>query len=74
VTVSWFEPQKQTGYGLSFAPQNRQERDGAGHTLRFSGLLHVKASRDSVSQSGIKIGVSATVDGARDIIVNVALK
>jgi hypothetical protein len=73
-TVSWFETQKQTDYGMSFAPQNRQERDGAGHTLKFSGLLHVKASRDSVFQSGIKIGVGATADGARGIIVKVVSK
>jgi hypothetical protein len=44
-TVSWFEPQNQTGYGLSVAPQNRREdEDGAGQASRSSALLHVEAS------------------------------
>jgi hypothetical protein len=43
--VSWFVPQNYVGYDLSVAPQNRKEdEDGVGHTLRSSGLLHLKAS------------------------------
>jgi hypothetical protein len=41
--VSWFVPQNQVGYDLSVAPQNRREdKDGAGHALRSSGLLRVE--------------------------------
>jgi hypothetical protein len=43
-------------------------------TLRSSGLLHVKASRARISQSGLKTGGSATVAGARGLIAEVALK
>jgi hypothetical protein len=40
--------------------QNRREdEDGAGHTLRSSGLLHVEASWASISESGLKIGGGA---------------
>jgi hypothetical protein len=39
--VSWFGPQNQAGFGLSVAPQNRWMEDGAGHTSRSGGLLHV---------------------------------
>jgi hypothetical protein len=39
-TVSWFGSQKQVRNGLSVAPQNRREEDGAGHVSRSSGLLH----------------------------------
>jgi hypothetical protein len=50
VTVSWFEPQNQAGYGLLVAPQNRwEDEDSAGHASRSSGLLCVKASRARVS-------------------------
>jgi hypothetical protein len=53
-------------------PQNRWENeDGTGHALRSSGLLHVKASRASVFQSGIKIGGGATVGGAHGTIADV---
>jgi hypothetical protein len=49
------------GYGLSVTPQNRQEdKDGAGHTSRSSGLLHVKVSWARVSQSGLKTGGGVT--------------
>jgi hypothetical protein len=43
MTVSWFRPQNQAGYGLSVAPQNQQEyEDDAGYASRSSGLLHLK--------------------------------
>jgi hypothetical protein len=32
-----------------------------GHALRSSGLLHVEASRDRISHSGLKTGGGATV-------------
>jgi hypothetical protein len=41
VTVSWFGPQNQVGFGLSVAPQNRQREVSVGHVSRSSGLLHV---------------------------------
>jgi hypothetical protein len=51
VTVSWFGSQNKVGYGLSVAPQNRQENeDGVQHASRSSGLLRLKASRARVSQ------------------------
>jgi hypothetical protein len=38
MTVSWFGPQNQAGYGLSVAPQNQWEDvDGAGHMLGSRG-------------------------------------
>jgi hypothetical protein len=43
-----------------------------GHTLRFSGLLHVEASLSRVFQSGLKTGGGATAGGARCTIVEVA--
>jgi hypothetical protein len=65
--VSWFEPQNQVGYGLSVTPQNRPEdEDGAGHTLRSSGLLHLEVSRAKVSQSNLK------TSGGTTWMVNVA--
>jgi hypothetical protein len=72
VTVSWFGPQNHAGFNLSVAPQNRRWEVGAGHTLRSSGVLHVKASLARVSQSGLKTGGGATTDGARDTITEVA--
>jgi hypothetical protein len=67
VTVSWFGPQNQVGYGLSVAPQNRREdEDGARHTLRYSGLLHLEASQTRVSQS------SLNTDGGMAQLVHVA--
>jgi hypothetical protein len=34
VTVSWFRPQNQVGYGLLVVPQNqREDEDGAGRDL-----------------------------------------
>jgi hypothetical protein len=70
--VSWFAPQNQVGFGLSVAPQNRRKEVGAGHTLRSSGLLHVKVSLARVSQSGLKIGGGATAGGAHGTITKVA--
>jgi hypothetical protein len=43
-----------------------------GHASRFSGLLHVEASLDRVSQSGLKTGGGATTGGARGTIAEVA--
>jgi hypothetical protein len=61
VTVFWFGPQNQVGYGLSVAPQNRREdEEGVGHTSRSRGLLHLEASRASVSQSSLKTGGGVT--------------
>jgi hypothetical protein len=39
-----------------------------GHTLRSSGLLHVKASLTRVFQSGLKTGGGVMMGGARGII------
>jgi hypothetical protein len=72
VTVSWFEPQNQAGFGLSVAPKNQQREVGLGHASRSSSLLGVEASLGRVSQSGLKTGGSATMDGARNTIVEVA--
>jgi hypothetical protein len=72
VTVSWFGPQNQVGFGLSVAPQNRRRDVGAGHTSRSSSLLGVEASLARVSQSGLKTGGGATTGGARGIIAEVA--
>jgi hypothetical protein len=69
VTVSWFGPQNQAGFGLSVAPQNRRREVGAGHASRSSGLLHVKVSLARVSQFGLKIGRGTTAGGARGTIV-----
>jgi hypothetical protein len=49
VTISWFGPQNQAGYGLLVAPQNRWEGEG--------GVEH--GSRSRVSQSGLKTGAGA---------------
>jgi hypothetical protein len=54
-TVFWSGPQNQVGDSLLVVPQNRWEGDGVGHTSRFSGLLHVKASRVRVSQFASKL-------------------
>jgi hypothetical protein len=73
-TVSWFGPQNQADFGLSVAPQNRQEDIGVGHASRSSGLLHVEASRAKIFQSGIKTDEGATTGGARGTIAQVALE
>jgi hypothetical protein len=69
MTVSWFGPQNQTGFGLSVAPQNRWREVSAGHASTPSGLLRVEASLARVFQSGLKTGGGATVGGARGTIV-----
>jgi hypothetical protein len=54
--LSWFGSQNQAGYGLSVAPQNRQEdEDGTGQASRSSGLLHVKVSRARIFQFASKL-------------------
>jgi hypothetical protein len=65
-------PQNHVGFGLSVVPQNRWRKVGAGHTLRSSNLLRVKASLARVSQSGLKTGGGATVGGACGTIAEVA--
>jgi hypothetical protein len=66
--VSWFWAQNQVGFSLSVVPQNQRREDGMGHTSRSSGLLHLKASRARVFQSGLKTDRGATSGGARGII------
>jgi hypothetical protein len=57
MTIYFFVPQNQVGYGLLVAPQNRRkDEDGAGHALRSSDFLHLEASRASVFQSSLKTG------------------
>jgi hypothetical protein len=53
-------------------PQNRCDGDSVGHVLRSIDLLHVEASQDRVSQSGLKTGGGTTAGGARGTIVEVA--
>jgi hypothetical protein len=72
VTVSWFGPQNQAGFGLSAAPQNRWREVGVGHASRSSDVLRVKASLARVFQFGLKTGRGATAGGARDTIAEVA--
>jgi hypothetical protein len=60
------------GFGLSVAPQNRRREVDAGHALRSSSLLGVKASLAMVSQSGLKTGAGMTMGGARGTIAEVA--
>jgi hypothetical protein len=43
-----------------------------GHASRSSGLLRMEASLPRVSQSGLKTGGCATVDGIRGTIAEVA--
>jgi hypothetical protein len=45
-----------------------------GHASRSSGLLRMKASLASVSQSGLKTGGGATAGGACGTIAEVALE
>jgi hypothetical protein len=42
-----------------------------GHALKYSGFLHVEASRAIVSQSGLKTGGGVTVGGARGTIMEI---
>jgi hypothetical protein len=71
VTVSWFEPQNQAGFGLSVVPQNRRREVGAGDASRSSGLLGVEASLARVFQSGLKTDGGTTTGGARGTITEV---
>jgi hypothetical protein len=68
VTVSWFGPQNQAGFGLLVAPQNQWREVGAGHALRSSSLFGVEVSLVRVSQSGLKTSGGVTMGGARDTI------
>jgi hypothetical protein len=74
VTVFWFGPQNQAGYGLSVPPQNRREGDGVVHASRSSSLFHVKASRAMIFQSDLKTGGGVTTGNARGTIVEVTLR
>jgi hypothetical protein len=60
------------GFGLSVASQNRRREVGAGHALRSSSLLDVKASLARVSQSGLKTDGGTMTGGARGTITEVA--
>jgi hypothetical protein len=57
---------------LSFAPQNRRRKVGAGHASISSSLLGVEASLAMVSQSDLKTGGGAMTGGAHDTITEVA--
>jgi hypothetical protein len=72
VTVSWFGPQNQVGFGLSVAPQKRRRKVGAGHASRSSSLLGDEASLARVFQSGLKTGRGTMTGGARGTITEVA--
>jgi hypothetical protein len=72
VTVYWFGPQNQVGFGFSVAPQNRWREVGTGHTSRSSGLLRVEAYLTMVFQSGLKTSGGAMAGGARGTITEVA--
>jgi hypothetical protein len=71
MTVSWFGPQNQVGFGLSVAPQNRRKEVSVGHTSRSSGLLCVEASLARGSQSDLKTGGDTMMGGARGTITEV---
>jgi hypothetical protein len=45
-----------------------------GHASRSSGLLHLRASRARVSQSGLKISAGAMAGGACGTITEVVLE
>jgi hypothetical protein len=70
-TVSSFVPQNQAGFDLLVALQNRRMEDDAGHSSRFDGFLHLEASYDRVSQSGLKTGACETAGCTRGTIVEV---
>jgi hypothetical protein len=72
VTVSWFGPPNQAGFGLSVAPQNQWREDDMGHVSRSGSLLHLETSHVRVSQSDLKTGEGMTAGGARGTIVEVA--
>jgi hypothetical protein len=56
------------GFGLSVVSQNRWREVGAGHTSRSSGLLHVEACLDRVSQYSLKTVGGAMTGGTRGTI------
>jgi hypothetical protein len=60
------------GFGLSVVTQNQRKEVGAGHASRSSDLLHMKASLDRVSQSGLKTSRCAMTGGAHGTITKVA--
>jgi hypothetical protein len=72
VTVSWFGPQNQAGFGLLVAPQKRRREDDVRHTSRSGGLLRRKASLTRIFQFSLKTDGGVTTVGARDIITDVA--
>jgi hypothetical protein len=72
--ISWFGPQNQVSFGLLVVSQNRWREVGAGHTSRSSGLLHVEACLDRVSQSSLKIVGGAMTGGTRGTIAEAASK
>jgi hypothetical protein len=57
---------------LSVASQNRRSEVDAGHALRCSDFLHVKASLARISQSDLKIGGGVMTGGACGTITEVA--
>jgi hypothetical protein len=69
--ISWFVPQNKAVFNLSVTPQNRRREDGAGHALRSSGLLHLKASHNRVFQTVLKTGGGAITGGACGTITEV---
>jgi hypothetical protein len=56
---------------IGFTTKSTEDEDSVGHASRSSSLLHVKASRISVFQSGLKTGGGATAGGARVTIMEV---
>jgi hypothetical protein len=74
VTVSWFGPQNQVGFGLSVVPQNRRREVGVGHMSRSSGLLRMEASLARVSQSDLKTGGGAMTGGACGTITDGSMR
>jgi hypothetical protein len=71
-TVSWFGPQNQVDFDLLAVPQNRRMVVGTGHASKSSSLLDVEVSLTRVSQFALKTSGSATTDGARGTIAEVA--
>jgi hypothetical protein len=67
-SISWFGAQNQADFGLSVVSQNQRREDGAGYASRSGGLLHLKASRVRIFQSGLETSEGAMVGGARGTI------
>jgi hypothetical protein len=63
MTVSWFGPKNQASFGLLVASQNRRREVDAGQASKSSGLLRMKTSLASVSQSGLK-----TAEARRQVV------